>query len=220
MVKISLLLVLAAAVIAGRWATRRRDAIGRPRRFPYVSVVGLVIVAVVGATPTYLRHHEENRLSAVATDLVGAKAVVHCQTLGEQFVDVGPELGYVRWGPGGVPEHQTLIKRGPCGALRDYDGSTKAHPSAAEVIAVHVLTHESMHMRGITSESAAECAAVQRDATTAELLGAKEPDAVQLARTYWLTDYPRMPDGYRTTSCAPGGSLDEHLPHPPWAPAS
>jgi len=36
---------------------------------------------------------------------------------------------------------------------------------------------------------------------------------------YWRTVYPARPDGYRSSSCRPGGAMDEHLPDAPWAPA-
>ena len=66
------------------------------------------------------------------------------------------------------------------------------------MIAVHVLTHESMHMAGLTAEAEAECAAVQRDAQTARLLGANAQQAEFLSRAYWHGVYPDMPDDYRT----------------------
>jgi hypothetical protein len=220
MLKLAVLAAVAAVALAVRWWTRRYDGLGRQRRFPAISVSLLGVVAVALLVPSYLRHREETRLSDVATTLVGRSAAVHCQTFGQSFTQLDGDLGFVRWGPGGVPEHQTELKRGPCAALRDYLRSDKLHPSSDQIIAVHVLTHESMHMRGITDEAQAECAAVQRDAQTAELLGASQSAALALARIYWITDYPQMPDGYRTADCAPGGSLDEHLPHPPWAPRS
>ena len=128
---------------------------------------------------------------------------MHCQTLGQAFVDAGNELGYVKWGPGGVPEHKTLIKHDQCGYLRAYLRSSKSHPSLDQVIAVHVLTHEDMHMSGITTESLAECAAVQRDARMAELLGADPTEALALARTYWREVYPQMSSDYITGELRP-----------------
>jgi hypothetical protein len=211
---------LAAVVIAARWWNRRYDALGRPRRFPAVSVIALGALALAAMVPSYLRHREEDTLSSVAGTLVGASVKVHCQTFGQTFFQVGGELGYVKWGPGGVPEHQTYIMRGPCGELRNYLHSNKHHPSNDQIVAVHVLTHESMHMRGITNEADAECAAMQRDAETAELLGADPAEALALARVYWLNDYPQMPDDYRSGECHPGGALDEHLSMAPWNPPS
>jgi hypothetical protein len=215
--KLSVVAVVAALAVAGRWWMRRYDALGRPRAFPYLGVGLLVVLAVGVAVPSYLRHREEDQLSVVATQLAGVQAKVHCQTIGAELVDVGSELGWVKWGPDGVPEHQTLIKHGPCRALHAYMASSKQQPSDDEVIAVHVLTHESMHMRGMTDEAEAECAAVQRDARTARLLGADAAAATALAHRYWTQMYPQMPDGYRSGYCSAGGSLDEHLPDAPWS---
>jgi hypothetical protein len=57
---------------------------------------------------------------------------------------------------------------------------------------------------------------VQRDAQTAELLGATPQQARLLAVAYWTDIFPRMPDDYRSTDCLPGGALDEGLPTAPW----
>ena len=72
------------------------------------------------------------------------------------------------WGPDGVPERATLIKVRVCNDLRAWLGSRKNDPSLDQVIAVHVLTHETMHMVGIVNEARTECAAVQRDAAMAD----------------------------------------------------
>jgi hypothetical protein len=211
-------LLCAALFVAWRWGIRRVDAIGRPIRFPYVAVAFLLVPALLAGTPGVERRWEQHRLAVAASTLIGAKVSVHCQTAGEAFVDAGAELGYVKFGVDGVPEHRTTIKHGPCGDLRAYLRSSKSHPSLDQVIAVHIVTHESMHMSGITNEALAECAAVQRDERTAELLGASPTEAKALARTYWLAVYPNMPSDYVTSDCRPGGRGDEHLPNPPWSP--
>jgi hypothetical protein len=213
---VSVAFTFGAAVLGARWWTTRVDALGRAKPFPYVSVGLLGVLAVTALIPGYLRHREEHSLSAVATRLAGVRAAVRCQSLGQEMVDLGSELGYVRFAANGVPEHRTLIKRGPCKALNAYRHSDKRSPTDNEVIAVHVLTHESMHMRGLTDEAAAECAAIQRDELTAELLGARPAEARQLARRYWLLDYPQMADNYRSGGCVPGGAMDEHLVTSPW----
>jgi hypothetical protein len=203
--------------VTGRWWTRRRDELGRPRDFPVISVSLLAVLAVAVAVPVVRRHDEEDRLSRVASSLVGHPVRVHCQTFMQAMGDVGAELGFVRWDAGGEPEQQTLLKRDPCAALRHYYGGHQAHPDRDETVAVHVLTHESMHMRGQLGESAAECQAVQRDELTAQLLGATPEQARALARAYWLQVFPHMPDDYRSSDCAPGARRDEHLPSAPWA---
>ena len=213
---LAVLAVLGAALLAGRWATARHDALGRPVSFPTVSVAFLLVLACVAAYPGVARRREERRLAAAATVIAGAKVRVLCQTLGGALVDVGAEAGYVRWGPDGVPEHVAHIKRDQCAALRGYLHSGKLHPSAAQLVAVHVLTHEAVHTGGEKSESRTECMAVQRDAETARLLGAPDEGAKALAWLYWKTVYPDMPEDYRDAGCAPGGALDEALPTSPW----
>jgi hypothetical protein len=213
----SLTLLAGAAGLAARWVLRPRDGLGRPKAFPVVSVVALALVGGVLLVPVVRHHRLEQRLSTVASDLVGAPATVHCQTAGQEFVDAGAELGYVRWGRDGVPEHQTLVKHAQCGDLADYLGGGKDAPSEDQVVAVHVLTHEAMHMAGETAEALAECQAVQRDARTAELLGATPEQARRLAVAYYTSVFPRMPDDYRSDDCVPGGRLDEGLPTAPWA---
>src|SRR3954462_11976624 len=120
MIWISVTLILGAAAIAVRWWTTRVDALGRAKRFPYISVGLLGVLAATAVIPGYLRHREEGALSGVATRLVGEPANVRCQSLGQELVDLGSELGYVRYGADGVPEHRTLIKHGPCKALNAY----------------------------------------------------------------------------------------------------
>jgi len=118
--------------------------------------------------------------------------LLHCQAFGEAFVDAGQELGYVRFSPTGVAKRTTLIKREQCRDLRDYLGDP-ADISHANVVAVHTLTHEAIHMRGVRSEAETECLAVQHDAEMAQLLGASPEHARALAAYYWENVYPRMP---------------------------
>ena len=198
---IAIVAAAAALVLALRWTLRRHDALGRPRPFPWISVGLLVAMAAAAFTPVLLRLRLEARLEDAASEIVGRRVQVHCQSFGEAFVDAGVELGYVRFGPDGVPERATLIKREPCADLRAYLGSDKTQPTRDQVVAVHTLTHEAVHMSGVTVEAQTECLAVQRDAEMARLLGASVEEAESLARYYWVNVYPRMPDGYRTSDC-------------------
>ena len=215
---LAIVAILAAVGLAGRWSLRRYDAIGRPRGFPVISVALLLVLATTSAVPVVRHRRLERQLSAVASAVVGVPVTVHCQSVGQQMIDTGSELGWVRFDVAGVPEHSTLVKREPCSALSAYlHGHGRSAPSLATVIAVHVLTHEAEHMAGLTGESGAECAAVQRDASTARLLGATPAQASTLAAAYWSEAYPRMPEDYRSAECRAGGAMDEHRPEAPWA---
>jgi hypothetical protein len=208
----------ASAVVTGlRWYGRRRDALGRRRRFPATSTAVLVAVGLLALVPVVRHARLENGLSRVASRLVGAPVQVRCQSFGEELVATDQHLGFVQWGPDGRPEGRTTIMREPCDALASYLSSDHRQPSEEEVRAVHVLSHESRHMAGAMDEAQAECQAMQRDAAAARLLGADAAEARRLARYYWLADYPRMPEEYRSGECAAGGAWDEHLPDAPWA---
>jgi hypothetical protein len=208
---------LAALALLGRWLSQRtiRDA-----QFPAISISSCLVLAVVATFPVINRITLESRLSHAASELIGVQVKVDCQTLTGSSLDVGRELGYVKWGPDGVPEHKTLIKHTQCNDINAYLDSNKLHPSAAQILAVHVLTHETMHMSGTTSESVAECHAMQHDAAMAEDLGAPPAAAHSLAVIYYRTVYPDMPDGYTSADCHQGGVLDLHLADAPWTSAA
>jgi len=213
-------LLVAAAGIAIRWMLARTDSLGRPRPFPYVSVVVVSLLGLAAMAPFVVRVRLEGRLGAAATELVGAGVEVRCQSFGGAFLDVGADLGYVAFGPDGVPERRTLIKRDQCGDLSDYLRSDQEQPTSEQIVAVHVLTHEAIHMSGVRSEAETECLAMQRDAQMAELLGASPEAAARLSVTYWREVYPRMPDAYRSEECTPGGALDAGRPDAPWVLAT
>lgn len=199
-----------------RWFQNRTDGLGRRRSFPAVSFALLVSAGSLAGIPVLLHGRLEARLSAVATQLVGHRVQVHCQTVSEAVFDVGTEYGYVPFDDGGRPLPRAVIKVDQCRDLDDYRRWHGTTSQERHAVAVHVLTHEAMHMRGIVDEAATECAAVQRDAVTARALGASDDNALHTATYYWQHVYPRMPDRYWSKECRPGGAMDERLAEAPW----
>jgi hypothetical protein len=213
---VGIALFVVAGFVALRWSRTRTDSLGRARPFPWISTVILILLGATALAPGLLRARLEHRLTVAATTIVGSPVEVHCQSFGEAFVDAGGELGYVAFGPDGRPEPSTLIKRSQCRDLSSYLRSDKSAPSREQVVAVHVLTHEAIHMIGVTSEADTECVAMQRDAQMAHLLGASTEDARALAIEYWERIYPLMPAPYRSDECGPGLALDAGLHGAPW----
>lgn len=213
---IAMALVIIAGVIVLWWFQNRYDSLGRSKPFPSISI-GIVLLLIAAClTPFVLRIRLENQLAEAAGKITGSEVSVHCQSFGEAFADLGAELGYVKFGPDGVPEKATLIKRDQCHDLSAYLKSDKLYPSQEQIVAVHTLTHEAIHMSGVTSESQTECIAVQHDSEMARLLGAPPEGAQTLSLQYWRTVYPRMPDAYKSAECGPGLTLDAGLPDAPW----
>lgn len=206
----------AALILVLRWVVVRVDSLGRPRPFPAVLFGVALVVALASGVPVILHARMEHQLSEVASSIVGSPVAVQCKTLGQSWVDTHTELGYVRFSSDGVPEPETVLAAEACQDLEAWRRSDHGVLNRDQVIAVHILTHESMHMTGIKNEARTECAAMQRDVLTAQALGATEDQGVDLARYYWEQVYPQMPDDYWSSECAPGGELDEGLPHAPW----
>jgi hypothetical protein len=213
---VCLLSAAVAVVLVVRRVLVRVDTLGRPRDVPVISVAVALAVAVASGVPVLRHARLEHRLSDVASSLSGTRVTVRCETLSQAWTDVHPEAGYVWFDADGRPATEATITVSTCDDLRRWVGSDHAAPTVGGVVAVHVLTHESMHLAGLRNEALAECAAVQRDARTAVLLGATPAQGAALATTYWRQVYDDLAPDYRTADCAPGGRLDEHLDSPPW----
>jgi hypothetical protein len=78
----------------------------------------------------------------------------------------------------------------------------------SKLLAVHVLSHESVHLAGVGDEAEADCLAAQADAFVARALGADPRFARLLAREYWAQYYASQDQRYRSPSCHDGGKLD------------
>lgn len=182
-----------------------------------LAVFGLLVA--VTAPLGYLEAgwiHRERIYTSVTRDLIGDSEVkVHCQRMLANMVDVSGNMGYVPYPPGKKPV-DAYLRNDTCKALDGYL-SNQASPTLDQVRAVHVLTHEAMHLAGEKNEAHAECRAMQRNARTAELLGATPEQGQALATSYWEHWYPQVTSTYRDADCAPSGALDEGLPGAPWA---
>jgi hypothetical protein len=177
--------------------------------------VGLAIIALPLIVFGYTERQwvsAEKEFSSVAKTVEPVAPGVHCQRLGESFTYAGAELGHVEFDENGLPTGPAWLSYETCQNLAAYWRSTatqKTGPPLEQVIAVHVLSHESYHLAGIGTESLAECDAMQRDARTAQALGASQLQGLQLANTYWQSVYPDMPSDYTTRDCVSGGRLDK-----------
>lgn len=221
LVWLSVLGAVGAAYYAARWATGpRTDSLGRPVRFPTLTVALLSILAVVAGWGPFRTWRLESALSAAATEVAGRPATVKCQGLGGAFVDIDDAAGHVTGRADGTMDSVAHVDWGICKLLRSYIAKDGEKPTALEIIAVHLVTHEARHVAGTLDEATTECEAVQRDALTARALGASVMDARKLARAYWRVHYPDLGERYVSAACRPGGRLDENLPTSPWDPVS
>ena len=160
----------------------------------------------------------ERRLADAASFVAGRPVDVRC----EDFSDGTPvEPGGVVEFHGSQPADYARIRPDVCTALARF---TRSPSGAAACVAARfcsrsiaqsaealtVLAHESMHLRGIKTESIVQCYAMQEVARLAKELGASEADGRALAVVEYAVGYPRMPAAYRSAQCRPGGTLDLH----------
>jgi hypothetical protein len=171
-------------------------------------LAGLLVLAVLGLRGHMRRTEVERRAGAVASAIAGHQVRVHCPGPIRRHLLYEITEGRVRFSADGVPEPETNLSGDACAGLRrvlDQRASLDLQClywrcSAADTRAamgVAVLTHESVHMRGVADEGLTECEAQRRVAASALALGLSSSSAAALA--HWMgTDYADMlPERYR-----------------------
>ncbi len=201
------LAVVALAAWAG-WLLFR-GVVGRA-----VPWIGLAVIAVPLIVLGYTERQwitAEQQFSAVARSIEPISPGVHCQRLGETLTANAWEMGHVMF-EDGVPTGPAVLSYQACQDLTSYWRSSsreKSNPTKEQIIAVHVLSHESVHLTGVMNEAVTECRAMQRDAVVAQRLGATPAQGRVLAERYASALYPMMPSEYVTKDCVKDGPLDK-----------
>lgn len=197
-----LLLMLAAGAFAALLVLQIR----RDERHPFV-MAALSFLLVAGGMAEYRAQSAERAFSRVASAVAQRDVSVRCQGILSKMVDISNELGSVWFDEDGEPADKTDIKRDACNWAKEYAGGER-RITTANALGIHVIAHESIHLRGEMNEAVTECYGMQYSAQVAEALGATPMQAQQLAEFYWDTVYPSMPADYTTQDCVNGGPLD------------
>lgn len=174
-------------------------------------VISMVFCAVLTVVPGWFAWQTR----ALELELAGAvqhvsgvhDADVDCQGFLREF-RLDNNLGEVRFGRDGTVSHTAGLRDSVCDNLRAWLDSDKNDPTRDQMIAVHVLTHEAIHVSGVIDERSTECQAMQADAETAIHLGATPEQAQALAERYYTEIYPHMPSGYHSNLCHEDGEYD------------
>jgi hypothetical protein len=168
------------------------------------------------------RRGNEQRLSAIASQIAGREVEVHCPGPISRLIGWDIVEGSVRFDADGTPHDETNIRKTSCAELdalaegrRAKELECVARTNLAcgrhgreTVMAVDVLAHESWHLRGVIDEAETECRSLQTMAWTAQQLGATPEQGRALARAQYDGMYQEMPAQYRSGGCADGGPLD------------
>ncbi|MCJ7827195.1 MAG: hypothetical protein MUP36_03020 [Demequinaceae bacterium] len=206
---IGVLTVVVAAVAAMSLVAVRRVIIQRDdpdgRVFRAV-VAGVLSIAALTAWYVEVAHHQRQQLATEALNVLSNVEGISadCGRYTEELLNLSQYQGWVYYDGSNVAH----LKRKVCHNLWDYAHGGQANPSEDQILAVHVVGHEAMHINGVREEAVAECWAVQLNHFIAEELGATPEEARELQRRYYVEYYPRQRSNYISGECREGGDLD------------
>jgi hypothetical protein len=187
----------------------------------------LALVGVFAAFQVWWFQREtptEQRLAAVASSIAGKPVAVRCPSLWRRLIDVSSAGGQAHYDEKGRPTHAELTHE----VCKTFDRlAERGFPEeinclATEltacdewildiVVAVHVLTHESWHLRGVLDEGTTECYAYQTDSAVAQRFGATRLQGELLAAFVESRGASASLPQYRPPAgCNPRGRLDLH----------
>lgn len=200
---VTALLILLALRAWYRSITKPRFSVGGPPRYTWPAVLTAVALIAGGFE---VGHHMRQSLATDAlravTNVDGATA--DCSRFTEELFNISQYQGYVYY-DGSNAAH---LRRNVCHDLWSYAHGGQANPSRGEVIAVHIVTHEAMHINGYRNEAETECMAVQLNHLVAEKLGASPFQARKLQTQYYELYYPNQRTDYVSGACNEGGAMD------------
>lgn len=157
------------------------------------------------------RLYVQDRAAAAASQVAGRPVRVHCPGQLKRRLTPALHDGEVRFLDGRPADETTLTARvcDGLGRLLDRGAALElaclqlddcSSDDTAVAYGVAVLTHESVHMRGVMDEAATECEAVRRSAGVAQALGASPQAAAYIADWQFSVADDQLPENYRTTA--------------------
>ncbi len=200
---VTAVLVLLAIRAWYRSVSRRTIAGAGSSRFIWPAVLtGVAIIAGAFEVGHHMRQDLATDALGAVTNVDGAHA--DCSRFTEELFNISQYQGYVYY-DGSNTAH---LRRNVCHDLWSYAHGGQANPSRSEILAVHIVAHEAMHINGLRSEAEAECTAVQLNHLVAEELGASPTQARKLQAQYYELYYPNQRSDYISGACAEGGTMD------------
>jgi hypothetical protein len=139
-----------------------------------IVIVSLAVISAAMAAKANAANWQDSRLDSVASIVAGHSVSVYCEDSRAEWVDIeramgnsGDDLGGFTWLPGAADPfgnyNTVYIQPESCDALHvfGYNWGTNGGAMDAGMYwfaqAVAILTHESVHQRGIADEGLTEC---------------------------------------------------------------
>jgi hypothetical protein len=208
-----LVYLIGSLIATAAWVAHRGSERNRRRRKPRpLLVTALMLLAAFSLFAEAGHRQSQHRYSEAIQSLTGRPEVnVSCQRLGSGLIDADRYSGWVNF-ENGKPTKTAHLDWRTCQDLRSFERNLDAplgHLTREQITAMHVLTHEAIHLTGVSNEAATECIAIQNDETTATLLGVPAATAAAIPGRYLVETYAHMPDDYWSADCVEDGPLDQ-----------
>lgn len=178
-------------------------AIWRPvflkKKFPAISFgLCLLVLGIFSWQEFKWQRMEWQGTQAVKEVSLNKDGHLKCQRLSEALFDVNTTRA------GSVSSdhpNMAVVNYEQCIDLMGWLNSDKKSVESKQVQALHVLTHEAVHVSGEYNEAVTECTAINRDSITVKELGGEPDVAAQVATDYYKEFFPRMPSRYKLPDC-------------------
>lgn len=177
-------------------------------RFDLYFYVVLTLTVVTAYFPIQHSLFQRDLANASAQLLNTKNVYVNCNSTFDSIFHLGM-AGFVYRG-----SKEINLEVRTCSELKEYLAAPQA-ASSQQLYALHVLTHEAMHVAGEYNEILTDCKAFQRNHRMAKLLGVSDVIAEQNAID--IHKYRSVRHPYYSTECEPGTSMDEKLADAVWS---
>lgn len=198
---VGVLTVVAVALVVLAVRAGRRLTVGAPSSVlaGTVALVGWSVLATIAVAAEANHQYVQVLATRVVRQVSGQDdAVAHCARRTADAFDLSAYAGFVSWDA----PHVARLRAQTCADLASWLWSDKQSPSLAQVVALHVVVHESQHVAGEQNEAAAECGALHDDAAAAVSLGAAPADAAAMVQRYRAEVFPYLSEEYRSDCSA------------------
>jgi hypothetical protein len=169
------------------------------KKFPIISVsLCAVLLAFLGWQEMRWQFVQTEGSRAVRSVSLNKEGTLRCQRFSEAFFDINTSrAGMVS----SARPNEAVVNYEQCLDLMDWMSGDKKSATPKQVQALHVLTHEAVHVSKEYNEAVTECTAMNRDYLTVQALGGSKELMSTMPQQYYKEFFPRMSSEYTLPGC-------------------
>lgn len=193
------------------WAPSPRKRPSGWNRYSFIMLALVLGVVVALVWPQIRARQIEGKVKPLVTALSARDASVYCP---RYLTAVIGFVGAVSLDDEGGPANTTQLTGHTCNALKhlytpagraeleclDTAPGTCSEGALRSVVALSVVTHESMHIKGQLNEGGAECDSLAQGPVIAQTLGIRPAQAAVISWLHYAGMNPFTPPQYRVTA--------------------